>query len=217
MPEQSFRTIAQWLRHGAGVVAATMTVLTAALVGTPSWAQVYKWVDESGVTHYSDQAPAKAAKKVDVVADRLSVYTPDPSLRRASARVGGDPTLSERIERLERELRAERDARQSAAAAEAQEYMAAYEQCLADRRVDCDAYDGYYSRGAPVLVVTFQHRRFRHRVLPRMPGLIAGNVAGSKGFMPGNFNGANAITAGNAVSFRSDAFAPKLRTFTPGS
>ena len=58
----------------------SLVVFLLAAAGGPVHAQIYKWVDEAGKTHYSDQAPA-GGKKLDTVADRISVYTPDPSLR----------------------------------------------------------------------------------------------------------------------------------------
>src|SRR5258706_13354316 len=106
----------------------------------PAHAQIYKWVDEAGKTHYSDTAPA-GRKKIDTVADRISVYAPDPSLlARAAATAAPDPALSDRVDRLERQLQAERLARQQYELASFTQ--AAHERCLADRRVDCDAYGG---------------------------------------------------------------------------
>jgi len=154
-------------------------------------AQIYKWVDEAGKTHYSDSAPA-GRKKIDTVADRISVYTPDPALlARAAAPAAPDPALSDRVDRLERQLHAERLARQQLELAAFSQ--AAYERCLSDRRVDCDYGDTPYI--GPIAVVPLRHRR---PVLVRtsFTGLTAGNVVGP-GIMPGNFNGPKAITAGN--------------------
>jgi Domain of unknown function (DUF4124) len=193
--------------------------LVAVIAGAPAWAQVYKWVDEKGVTHYSDRAPPKleAIRKVDIVADRLSFYTPNPPLTRGSERSGGDPVLSDKVERLERQLQIERQARQYATA-ETQAFMtAAYEQCLADRRLDCDGYGGSLPYAVPVLVSPLRHRRFRPAGFPHMTGLTAGNVVEFPGIMPGNFNGSNAITAGTGASFRSSAPFPRVRGFAPRS
>src|SRR5256885_15897305 len=87
----------------------SVILLTAACA--PVYAQICKWVDEAGKTHYSDQAPA-VGKKSDTVADRISVYSPDPSfLARAAANAAPDPALSDRVDRLERQLPAARLAR----------------------------------------------------------------------------------------------------------
>jgi len=163
------------------------------LAAAPAHAQVYKWVDEAGQTHYSDKAPA-SAKKVSTVTDRVSTYTPDPSLARAAA-AGTDPVLSSRVDRLEQQLHAERLARQQAEmAAYAQASQAAYDGCLADRRVDCDGYGGMPYIG-PIVVVPVRHRR---------PIFVRTRNVVGPGIMPGTFNGPNAITAGN-VTFRNNA------------
>lgn len=97
---------------------ATLVFPAALIVAVPAAAQVYKWVDERGVTNYSNQPPASpgAGSAVRVVEDRVSVYTPDQPLLQAieaERRTGA----STRIAELERQLDAERRARQAAAAA----------------------------------------------------------------------------------------------------
>jgi hypothetical protein len=172
-------------------------ILLAAAAG-PAHAQIYKWVDEAGKTHYSDQAPA-GGKKPDTVADRISVYSPDPTLlARAAATAGPDPVLSDKVDRLERQLHAERLARtqqQVELASLTQASQSAYERCVSERRVDCDGYGATMPYAGPIAVVPVRHRR---PVLVRtsFTGLSAGNVVG-RGIMPGTFNGPNAITAGN--------------------
>ena len=191
-----------------------VAILLAATGGT-AYAQIYKWVDEAGKTHYSDQAPA-GGKKPDTVADRISVYAPDPALlaRAAATAAAPDPALSNRVDRLERQLHAERLARaqqQTELAAFTQASQSVYERCVSERRVDCD--NGITPYVGPIAVVPVRHRR---PVLVRtsftalsgarpgiMPGtfngrsaITAGNFVGP-GIIPGTFNGPNAITAGN--------------------
>src|SRR5216683_6891699 len=111
----------------------SLVVILLATAGGPAHAQIYKWVDEAGKTHYSDTAPA-GGRKVDTVADRISVYAPDPSIARAAATAGSDPALSDRVDRLERQLHAERLARQQLELASfTQASQVAYERCLSDR------------------------------------------------------------------------------------
>ena len=205
-------------RYGGRLVALVVAGLAAALAGAPSCAQVYKWVDEDGVTHYSDRVPANQGtlKKVDIVPDRLSVYTPDPSLTTTPGQER-DSTLSDRIDRLEQELQAERRARQFAAAAEAQAFAAAYEQCLADRRVDCDGYDGYYFDGVPIVVAAAGHRHSPHRGIPRVPRHLAGNIVGTSAIMLGNLRGGNAVPAGMQLGPSSRMTGPSPRWSPPGS
>ncbi len=48
--------------------------------------ETYKWVDEKGVTNYSNTPPAgKVTKKASQVEDRLSTVPGDPALRSAAA------------------------------------------------------------------------------------------------------------------------------------
>jgi hypothetical protein len=173
----------------------SLVVILLAAAGGPAQAQIYRWVDEAGKTHYSDKAPANSMK-IDTVADRISVYAPDPSIARAAA-VGADPALSDRIDRLERQVHAERLARQQVELASfTQASQAAYERCVSDRRVDCD-YGGMPYAG-PIAVVPVRHRRpvlVRTSFTARSTGNVAGRTG--PGIMPGTFNGPNAITAGN--------------------
>jgi len=173
----------------------SLVVILLAATGGPACAQIYKWVDDAGKTHYSDTAPMDG-KKPGTVTDRISVYTPDPSLlARAAATAGPDPALSDRMDRLERQLHSERLARQQYELAAFSQ--AAYERCLAERRVDCDGYGGTMPYVGPIVVVPVRHRR---PILVRtsFTGLSAGNIVGP-GIMPGTFNGVSAVTAGNVV------------------
>ena len=47
-------------------------------------AETYKWVDDKGVTNYSNAPPpsAKSAKALKTVEERISVYQHDPNLGR---------------------------------------------------------------------------------------------------------------------------------------
>src|SRR5216684_3742931 len=128
----------------------SLVVILLAAAGGPAHAQIYKWVDEAGQTHYSDKAPA-GRRKVRTVADRISVYAPDPSIARAVATAGSDPVLSDRVDRLERQLHAERLARQQLELASFTQ--AAYERCVSERRVDCDPYGGTMPYAGPIAVV----------------------------------------------------------------
>ncbi len=109
---------------------------------------MYKWVDERGVVSYSNTPPPATAqpKKVDVVTERVSVYTPDPLLSRAMEEDAKD-SREARIARKERSADGTGRAASASAAARspsaadpaAASRQAAYERCLADRRVECEA------------------------------------------------------------------------------
>jgi len=160
----------------------------------PFAAQLYKWVDERGVTNYSNQPPidAQPARKFAPVEDRVSVYSTDPALTQAIASLYQRPrrSESERIDRLERELAAERSARQYATTATVPSSCAGG---------DCYGYPGDYYPYVPVAgyfplrnrfpvvpVVLPAQNRFPFPIPgPVTPGPTAGNVVGMSGYIPG--------------------------------
>jgi hypothetical protein len=145
-------------------------------------AQLYKWVDERGVTNYSNQPPAdpSAAKNLGPVEGNLSVYSPDPALTRAVAahrQESYNRGLAERVDYLERELAAERLARQYAPPAAALSVPCQSGDCYGN-------YPGYYPGGiAGGGFFPVGHKRPIQGQLPL--GATAGNVVGMSGFIPG--------------------------------
>lgn len=125
------------------------SAFAAIFLAAPAFAQVYKWVDERGVVNYSNEAPASRNSTVlDPKSVRVSTYSTEEAPKSAPGTLTttNDRSLSEKIDRLERKLDAERYAR---SLSDAQVQTAAdsrYEQCLRDRRVDCDyaGVDPYY-------------------------------------------------------------------------
>ena len=120
-------------------------------------AEVYKWVDEKGVTNYSGTPPARGkAQTLDPGTVTVSVYQAPSPQETARAL---DAMMRQRIARLENELLAERLSRLTQQASHQTDRLA-HEQCLNERRVDCDAgRDGvraipyFYAAAAPVYVV----------------------------------------------------------------
>ena len=167
-------------------------MILVAAASSPAHAQIYKWVDEAGKTHYSDAAPVGG--KASTIADKVSVYTPDPTIiARAATRPSVNPALADRVDSLERQLQAERQARQ-------QIELAAYTQAQGD--------PGAYPYALPVAYPYPVHHRRPGGFRP-FPGSNGANVVGP-GIMPGTFNGPNAITAGN-VTLRTNLAAPRGR------
>jgi len=170
-------------------------VILLAAASAPAQAQIYKWVDEAGKTHYSDMAPAEG-NRTDTVADKVSVYTPDPTtIARAVTNASVNPALAARVDSLERQLQAERLERQQvelASYSQAQAPQAAYVPYavpVRHRRPDV-----FLPFPAPKVVNVGP--RFVPGTFGSPTGVTAGNVVG-QGIMPGTFNGPNAITAGN--------------------
>jgi len=131
-----------------------IAALAVALLPSLASAQLYKWVDDTGVTNYSSAPPpGRSSLRVDDESDRVSTIPAydyprgDPANR--------DSIMRDRIDRLEAEMAHNRQtaAMQEAAAQEA--YRQWREQCIAQRRTDCDdPYPnlndpGYYAGSAP--------------------------------------------------------------------
>ncbi len=101
----------------------------AALCATASAsAELYKWVDERGVTNYSNERPAAAAaNKVARVESTISVYTPDDSFLQSVKAM------------RERELRAMREPEtQRPAVGQISTAQSGYEKCVLSGRLGCE-------------------------------------------------------------------------------
>src|SRR5262245_19450193 len=165
-----------------GYLLACVTLLGAASPALS--AQLYKWVDERGVTNYSNQPPADpgAAKNLGPVEGNLSVYSPDPALTRAvaaSRQASYNRGLAERVDYLERQLEAERLARQYAPPAAALSVPCPSGDCYGN-------YPGYYPggiAGGGFFPAGHKHNRLIPAQLPL--GATAGNVVGTNGYIPG--------------------------------
>jgi hypothetical protein len=144
--------------------------LAAIVVATPVSAQLYKWVDENGATHYSDRKPddKKTADSVKSVDGSVSVYSPDKTLLRAveTARdKASQPAPPE----------SERSARPYVAPVQPQPPVQG-DPCA---YADCS---GYYYPVAPAYGFRRHGPPLGQAVLPS--GAIAGNV-NSPGIIPG--------------------------------
>jgi len=147
-------------------------------------APIYKWVDEHGVTNYSNQQPAdpKAPQQVKVVESNISVYTPDRSLLEA-------------VEAFRIRSNAIGLAAAAPRASPANQYAApvyvpvpvASDPCGGYRDANCNEfYTGYYPY-APVVGHRLHRRRHKRlRQIRLRPGAIAGQVVGAGGYIPGN-------------------------------
>jgi hypothetical protein len=127
-------------------LALTLLGAAAAAAGA-AHAQVYKWTDERGVVNYSSSPPpaGRTGKVVNEESGRVStIPTELPPAAAGSAERG----LRERVERLEQENAAQRQATAANDAAAQEAYRRWLEQCRADRRTDCDSpYPTYHDPG----------------------------------------------------------------------
>ncbi|MCL4801507.1 MAG: DUF4124 domain-containing protein [Burkholderiales bacterium] len=103
---------------------------------------IYKWRDANGVVHYSNSPPPKGtdATVLDQRNSKVSVVPAiqAPADAAAGAGAGADTQLQNRVQRLERELEDERRSQAAAAQAQSDAYQRWREECLKQRRLDCD-------------------------------------------------------------------------------
>ena len=140
-----------------------LTFLLAAVLATaPASAALYKWVDEGGVTNYSNERPAdpKARQKMGRIENRMSSYTPDQRTLKATEIMRN---------RLNQTL-GTRPAEPPPVAYEMPP-QSAYDQCIASGQLGCDTlansyyaayYPGYYPRGLATRTGLGQQNRFDH-------------------------------------------------------
>lgn len=114
-----------------------LLIFALVLACAPVSAELYKWVDERGITNYSGEPPpaAATANKLSRVENKISVYTPDDGVLQATKAMR---------ERAIKAL-AEPDPVRSPVARIAVE-QSGYEQCISSGRIGCDdLYPNYYS------------------------------------------------------------------------
>ena len=152
-------------------------IALAILFATPVAAELYKWVDERGVAHYSDRRPIEltAAAKVETVENRVSVYSPDKALLQA--------VEAARLKRSQPEAPIDpyRGPAPYAAPMHAPPPVA-YQPCML---ADCAIVSGvqYPYPSNVVFPVRRRPPNLAQAVLP--PGAIAGTI-NSNGAIPGN-------------------------------
>lgn len=165
-----------------------LVAIAAIIAVSAASAQIYKWVDDRGITNYSNQPPAdpQTSPQVEVVASNISVYTPDPSLLEA--------VEAFRMQNHQIGLNAA-----AAQASPANQYAVpvyvpvpvASDPCADDRAAHCDEfYTGYYPY---VPVVARRAYNARHKRIPQTwhrRGAVAEQVVGMDGYTYGNSAGA---------------------------
>jgi Domain of unknown function (DUF4124) len=147
-----------------------LAALLAPLVAASARAEaIYKWIDDQGGVHYSNSRPADSSRKAEVlVEDKISTYQSNAAELRAQAdavaRTRAD-NLARRVDYLERELAAQRQATQYAYAPEAAQ--PGYE-------ANASPYVIYAAPLVPARRVSVRHRPFQP--INSVTGLPAGKV-----------------------------------------
>jgi hypothetical protein len=102
----------------------------------PASGQVYRWTDERGVVNYGNKPPPNARNVAPMREDDGRVST-IPGMSPQTVEAERDRLERRRADQLQRDLEAERRASRAASGG-GSDFQAWREQCLAERRVDCD-------------------------------------------------------------------------------
>jgi len=124
----------RWPR-ASGALCVGLLLASAAAIAQQS--SIYKWTDDRGGVHYSNSPPPEGTKAT-VLDESNSKVSVVPATKPPDAASAPDPQLQSRVQRLERELEDERRAQAAAAQAQSEAAQRAREECLAQRRTDCD-------------------------------------------------------------------------------
>lgn len=120
----------------------TALLFAALVTAFPAGAQMYKWVDERGVVSYSNSPPPNAGKaaKVDVVEDRVSVYTPDRLINQAMAEEAANARDAKTTKKKPESepKKPSKTADPDDAAQKQARLKSEYDRCVSERRVECD-------------------------------------------------------------------------------
>ena len=135
-------------------------LLTVALAATaPASAALYKWVDERGVTNYSNEPPSdpQALQKMGRIENRMSSYTPDQRTLKAT-------------EIMRNRLNQTLGTRPVEPPPVAYEMPpeSAYEQCIASGGAGCDTLNNtYYPAYFPRVLATRSRIGQQNRFVPQ--------------------------------------------------
>ncbi len=193
---------------------AAIAVLLGALASNAAASTVFKWVDEKGVVNYATAPPAAARNLVAINAtpaivstgyqsgDEEARYWRERRLRESLREARDDQDL--RLRRETEELRQVQIRQQMQLAAQSatsddQRQRLAREQCLRERRIDCDGLGGGAIAYYPAPFVARVPRQSIQQVAP-FP------VSGGTSFGPAP--GTIAGTQAQLAPFRAGAVAP---------
>jgi len=203
-------------------------LLAAAVLAAPALAQadtVFKWVDANGVTNYTTTPPPNGVQKVAAINAAPAVtntYAPNPGeeearywrerrLREAADNMQNARQRQDSLDlsqaQMRQQLAQSYDQEQRAKAEEARR-KALYDQCMLERRVDCDiaGYGSGYPYGTPVVVA----RRHPLSISAAAPFPVAGSP-----FLTNGTPGAPSLNVSNgtpgALNFGSPAARPANR------
>ena len=192
---------------------AAIGVLLGSLASNGAANTVFKWVDDKGVVNYATAPPPAARNLVAINAtpaivitgsqagDEEARYWRERRLRESlrDTRDDQDVRLRRETEELRQvQIRHQMQLTAQSATSDEQRLRQAREQCLRERRIDCDGGGGISYYPAPIVVRAAPRQSIRQVA----PFPVNGGV--SVGIAPGTIAGTQAQLA----QFRANGFAP---------
>lgn len=144
--------------------------IAALCAAVPASAELYKWVDERGVTNYSNERPPAGANKVARVDNTISVYTPDESFMQS---------VKAMRERGLRAMSEPEPARSPVGVVSTAQ--SGYEKCVLSGRLGCEDIYGASQWHTPAIAIIPYHRfqptRFTYQRPPSPPAARESRIA----------------------------------------
>lgn len=206
----------------AGPVFKTLILASLLCGGYTPAETVFKWTDQNGVVNYTTTPPSGAGKLTVVnaapsveshssAADEEARYWRERRLREAAreSREWSDAQSRRESEDLrQRQVRQDIGLRTQAASAEDALRRAAYEQCLRERRVDCDRLGGSYAPYYPAPVLAL--RRSPQSIQQAAPFPLTG-TGSSIGIAPGTIAGTQAQLGARSTPSVGQGYSARIR------
>ena len=206
----------------AGPVFKTLILATLLCNSYAQAETVFKWTDQNGVVNYTTTPPSNASKVTVVnaapsveshssAADEEARYWRERRLREAAreSREWSDAQSRRESEDLrQRQVRQDIGLRTQAASADEALRRAVYEQCLRERRVDCDHGGGSYAPYYPAPVLAL--RRPPQSIRQAAPFPLSG-TGSSIGIAPGTIAGTQAQLGARQTSSTGQSYSARIR------
>lgn len=188
--------------------------VAAVVASAPAWSvNVYKWTDDRGVINYTTEPPPPSRKAVQINAapavelrfsnaDEEAQYWRERRMREA-ARDAEDLRMKRETEQWRQaQIRQQMSLAQQAASGDALRLQQLREQCLRERRVDCDG-------APPVTPVAIVVPRVRQSIQQAAPFPVTGSSIG--GITPGMTAGTQSLLGTRAIPAETPAGARVVR------
>ncbi|HZM43186.1 MAG TPA: DUF4124 domain-containing protein [Burkholderiales bacterium] len=179
-----------WLERSRSRLSVLLSVLLSLALPAAAWADIYKWTDENGGTHFSNVRPDKSAKAKDI---EVVIREAKPASSQDSPATRTEQALLARVESLERQLEARQYAAQAPEAPPPVAYSGYYPPAPPPSSYYTGGYDWTYPGYYPAYYYPFasSYVVYPRRAFVRRPVVVAphgrsfhghgGHVGGGRG------------------------------------